>query len=501
MPNLERLVISDSATVDDLSSLSMNTWQHLEKLDLSWNNTTSNASSYEEQVAALVEFNLDDMITAGLNLSQLTQLGLSQTTLSDDDLLNIATNVGSNLEVLRLRDINFSNYSNLFDNLNTPNLIRLSIGTYITDQEKKIDFDLSNIDDNLTPGKLERLYLENGNISHFSISEFSSLKRLRLNDSSISDMTLTEFNSDIQQLTELEDLEIDNLIIDGEVVYCSDLVLYSGTDCEDEEADTVLFTTELISGQTWYTSDFFELVFNEDGTSLMATSLINSEESNEEPLTLTIDSGNLMIGDDQELSIDTENDNAYNTTLTNLDDQTDEKIILYTNLSAFKATLYSGLSDGITIVDSSNDSTNSGYSGFELESVTAIEDGDNLIITVNAAGNILTALNSSAPNNYNNVFWIGINQYFDFGFSKSGEAWLDQDIWENGEYTEGSEVDSNVYEYTILDDTVTLTIPLSIIPSNDYLSIKVEIGIDQFGSADEAEDDAAYDAIYLGIDW
>lgn len=229
--------------------------------------------------------------------------------------------------------------------------------------------------------------------------------------------------------------------------------------------------------------------------------MINPEETDGSSITYTISDGKLILNEDEELTITNQGSNYYTLNLTNTAEQTVEEIITYTSLEALEESLYTGLSDGITLTDSSNDSTNYTYAGFDLKSVTAQESNDNLIVTVKAAGNILTALNSPTDMNYGNVFWLGINEYIEFGFTGNGSVWLDKDIWENGEFTEGYEVSQSDYNYTISDDTVTLTIPISMIPVNDYLAIKVEIGFDYIGSGDEANDDFEYDRIYLGIDW
>jgi hypothetical protein len=361
---------------------------------------------------------------------------------------------------------------------------------------------MGNINNNLTPSKIERLYLIYGNISNFDISEFTSLERLRLSNSDITDSSISTFNNAINQLDNLEDLVINDLTIDGEAVYCSDLTLADSIDCEDDQSeDYVPFTAELVSGNTWYTDDFFKLEFSNDGSTLLPSSMINSEETDGSSITYTISDGKLILNEDEELTITNQGSNYYTLNLGNSDEQIVEKLIAYTSLEALEESLYTGLYDGITLVDSSNDSTNYTYAGFELESVTAQESNDNLIVIVKATGNISTALNSPIGMNYNNVFWLGINQYIEFGFTGNGIVWLDKEIWEDGEFTGGYSVAESDYSYTISDDTVTLTIPISMIPVNDYLAIKVEIGFDYIGSGDEANDDFAYDRIYLGINW
>ena len=236
MPNLEILNISETESVDDFTALEANTWDKLERLELSWNNDSviGNAESYIERAAALPLFNLDNMIASGLNLSQLTRLDLTQTTLDDSDVLTIVTNVGDNLERLQLRDLNITNYDSLFANLNTPNLTRLDLGSYNTQAGIKINYDMGNINNNLTPSKIERLYLIYGNISNFDISEFTSLERLRLSNSDITDSSTSTFNNAISQLNNLDDLIINGLTINGEYVFCSDLTLSDSIDCDDD---------------------------------------------------------------------------------------------------------------------------------------------------------------------------------------------------------------------------------------------------------------------------
>ena len=500
MPNLENLNISDTTMVDDLTALEANTWHKLERLELSWNNNSviDTVQNNAQRVAALPLFNLDNMIASGLNISQLSTLQLAQTTLDENDLFTIASNVGENLESLDLRGVNVSDYDDLFDNLNTPNLKRLKLGIY----DVIVNYNMQNINNNLIPSKLEILYLNTGNVSNFTISEFTNLQQLSLRYSNIVDSSISAFNTAVTQLAELENLRIDHLTINGEDVYCNDLTLSDSIDCYDGlPEDYIPFTTELIRGNTWYTSDFFKLEFSNDGSTLSPTSMLNSEESDANSIIYTISDGKLILDEDDELTITNQGSNFYTLNLTNSVDQTVEELVAYTSLEALEESLYTGLSDGITLIDSSNDSTNQAYAGFELKSVTAEESNNNLIVTVKADGDILTALNSPIEMNYNNSFWLGINQYIEFGFHGNGSVWLDIDIWENGEFTEGYEVAESDYSYTISDDTVTLTIPLSMIPANDYLAIKVEIGFDYIGSGDEANDDTEYDRIYLGIDW
>ena len=342
MPNLERLRIIDTEAVDDFTPLESNTWDNLERLELSWNNEVdiNNADSSSDELAALPTFNLDNMIDARLNLSQLTRLSLSQTTVSADDLTTIATGVGSNLERLQLRKILTNDYSNLFNNLNTPNLTQLRLGNYVNDGSF---YDLLNIENKLTPSKLERLYLNYGEIINFDIASFSGLEVHRLKGSNITDTTLSEFNTAISQLNHLEETDIRGLTVNGQPVYCGDLNLDASVDCEGDDEPTG-FTLSIISEAVWYTDEFWELTFSDVNNTLTPVSFINTEENNGEVLSYTLDDGYLAISEIEQLEILSSTSNSYDIKFTDFAENSYEYFTAYTSFSAFESSLSTNVS-------------------------------------------------------------------------------------------------------------------------------------------------------------
>ena len=251
MPNLERIVLEEIDGINDLTGLESNNWTNLTQLNLGWNNQSTIDES-DDPENNLVEFNLSNMIGTGLNLEQLTSVDLSLTTLSADDITTLASGVGDNLESLQLRKLATGDYSGLFDNLVAPNLTSLKLGDSLT---AAADYDMADISNNITPSKLTTLYLngysQGASISNFAIADFTSLTKLRLRGSDITDTTVAEFEAAINSLDSLTELDITKgFSIQGTEVYCSELDLNDGIECESDSLDT--FTEDWLEGKTLY---------------------------------------------------------------------------------------------------------------------------------------------------------------------------------------------------------------------------------------------------------
>ncbi len=269
-----------------------------------------------------------------------------------------------------------------------------------------------------------------------------------------------------------------------------------------ESSDVLEITNTMISGQTWYTRDFYKISFGTNYT-LTSTNMLNPEEEDgSQAQSYVINNGQLIVSGETTINLVSADTDSYIIKVTE-DGETYEETI-YTNLSALEASMMSDLSSEKKVIDNTDDSTNNAHAGFELLSVSALETTDNkLQITVTANGNIQDALATAAPMDYSHILWIGINDSLEFGMDSNGSPWVMTDYWLDGNYVDGTPVSTDYYSYTISGNTVTFTIDADQIPANDfgYLYIHASIGQDYNGDAEEESDDFNYDEVSLVAKW
>ncbi|WCN07899.1 hypothetical protein [Marinomonas mediterranea] len=219
LPNLRVLAI-DEGEVSDFSSWN-NNWSKLQQLRVGWNTDSSNTK---------VTFDLNTMISKSLNLDNLTKLELAKTSITEADLATIVSGVGSKLRYLDLRSTNIDSYSNL-SNASMPNLERLKLRPLNYGNDA---YDLSGTLP-FTSSKLTKLYLEDGDISNFTISNFSSLTKLQISGSNVISESVNGFVSALNALSNFDTLVIRrDAKLSGVTVNCDDLVgLKSSISCTD----------------------------------------------------------------------------------------------------------------------------------------------------------------------------------------------------------------------------------------------------------------------------
>ncbi len=263
----------------------------------------------------------------------------------------------------------------------------------------------------------------------------------------------------------------------------------------DSSTDPDGFTEAMVSGKTFYSSDFYKLVFSTNGT-LQDYSMLNPDENvaDDVDASYTIIDGVLAVGDEGDRTLVTllsvTDDALYIQVTEEMWDET-EMVYLYTSLSALEnALLKSGLPASVT--DSANDSTNDSHAGFELLTlaVKEVSDGEQIQITVTANGSIPEALATDAVHGeqYSNTLWITINDQIEFGLGADGN-WCD--------------VDDYSYQLSNEGKTLTLTLATSQIDKNDYgyLAVLAETAEDHNSSEDEEHDEYSYDLIWLVSKW
>lgn len=269
--------------------------------------------------------------------------------------------------------------------------------------------------------------------------------------------------------------------------------------------DTLTFTAAMLSGQTWYTNDFVRLDFSSTNETFTATSLTNLEEddgSESFPYEINTD-GQLILGGEEILTLISQDENSYTADYSEVGSDDAETLIFYTSKSAFDATLYTDLSSTVTITDKPDDSFNTTHAGFELLTLSVVEDGSDLVVTATANGNILDALATASSAGYEHNMWIELNDSLEFGFADASTVWCDENTWENGEFTGGTSVPTSEYSYSINGDTIIFTIAADRVPQNgdSYLRVVAEIGEDEIVSVDEGDDQFIFDSIQLGAIW
>ncbi len=266
-----------------------------------------------------------------------------------------------------------------------------------------------------------------------------------------------------------------------------------------DSSDTIAFTADLITGQTWYTSDLYAITF--DSSTLTTVNLANdSDDENNEIKDYTIEDGVLIVtnSDDTSFSLTLveEVTGGYKAQIAS--DEGTETYILYTSQANLEASLFTSLTSGATQTDiDDDDSLNQSNSGFELTSISVQEIDDQLQITVTAEGNIKTALEeeSAATTDYQNILWVDINDNVEFGYNANGDSWcvLDDD-------TTDSDTTIDSCSFVFDGNNLTLTIDAADIPSNtaDYLLVQAEIA-EESTLDDDAEN--LYDYLYFGALW
>ncbi len=271
------------------------------------------------------------------------------------------------------------------------------------------------------------------------------------------------------------------------------------------------FTEDMISGQTWYTSDFSTIAFSGDDNSVVITELMDN----------TTENANYSINSEGKLVLSWEDAGETETTITLVSQGTDsftativgedtETVTLYTSRSVFQAATMTGRlsSNTITQLDDTDDSADEkGRPGFELTSLSVKENEANLIVTLAASGNMQSALTSTPESGYNNILWITLNGY-EFGISGNdtngiGDAWFHYSDEENDQYIE---IDSSSYSYGFSADgtSLVLTVNKETIPAYDYLIIRGESANDlNEGNtpSTEGDDEHSFDEIDLGALW
>lgn len=220
--NLERLAIEEATSVTSLNTLaSNNDLSGLNRLELGWNGGNTAAT-----------FDINTFLTNGkLNFNQLEYLSLANTTLSDANLLTLGEKIGTSsvLKRLNIMDPDTATDYDFGGKLKVFNLERLQLRT----KAAKADYDMA-VGSTLTASKIKRLYLENGDINNFTLSDFSSLERLRVSNSDLSDTTVAAFATALKGLSNLKQLRIIGTKVAGTAITCSDLSTagYTGT-CTD----------------------------------------------------------------------------------------------------------------------------------------------------------------------------------------------------------------------------------------------------------------------------
>jgi hypothetical protein len=177
----------------------------------------------------------------------------------------------------------------------------------------------------------------------------------------------------------------------------------------------------------------------------------------------------------------------------------------YTSETALLANTPTFSGDELAISDEASDDSADelARAGNELTALTTRVDGNNLVITVTANGSISDALNSEHPVNYTNVLWLSVNTYLEFGMTSLG-AYLNKDIYLDGNFTMGTEVNASDYSYTLSGDTLTLSVPLALLNNQGLLLVEASTGTDlnnEFDSDIEVADEIIYDRATLRAKW
>jgi len=285
-------------------------------------------------------------------------------------------------------------------------------------------------------------------------------------------------------------------------------------DIATQNAGTVDFIANDVVGE-FYSEEFVRITFapvsqGASSGSVSFLSLVNAEDQNF-TTSYSIEAGKLLVaqadGNVTTLSL-LESSTADMMVIRNEDDNSTEKV--YTSQAAFLASLVSFDGTQSTVIDLDNDSTGTGDGKEILQmSVRVDSTANTLVVDLLNAGSIVDELNSTAPVGYSNIVWIDINNYLEFGIMIDGNGelapYLNKDIYTDGEFTNG--IPETNYSYSgvgTLDPTLSLTIPLELLNTQEYLFVKAEVAIDEnneFNSTVEVQDDYTYDAVVFGGIW
>ena len=270
------------------------------------------------------------------------------------------------------------------------------------------------------------------------------------------------------------------------------------TDDSSDTSTTIAFTTGLIADQTWYTEDFYQIVFDSEQGTVTSTSLFDADDEDIDYYYLN--DGALLVNDGVDfggMTITLLNaGTGYYTAQLDSEDGT-ETLNFYTSKDAFEASFSTV---GSTKTDTSDDSLNQSNSGFELSTLTVEEvenDTTQLQITLTAEGDILSALTGDAASgdSYQNILWVDINDTIEFGYNAAGEFWCDNSDADEEGYT--------TYEscsYNFDGTNLVITIDASDIPTNDsdYLLVQAEIAEE---ATDGTDAENSYDTMAFSASW
>ncbi|MBN2815141.1 MAG: hypothetical protein JXQ67_00540 [Campylobacterales bacterium] len=282
-------------------------------------------------------------------------------------------------------------------------------------------------------------------------------------------------------------------------------------DVATQNAGTTEFIANDVSG-VFYSEEFVRITFVPQSVgasvgNVSFLSLVNAQDQNF-TTTYSIENGKLLVaqadGNVTTLSLlDTSTSDMM--IIRNDDDNTTERV--YTSEVAFLAALVTFDGTDYQVDDAINDSTGLG-DGKEINTLNVRVDStqNTLVIELQNAGDIATELASEAPIGYSNIVWIGINNYLEFGLMSDGNGglmpYLNKDIYTDGEFTNGTP-ETN-YSYSLDTSLLTLTVPLELLNTQEYLLVKAEVGIDEnneFNSTIEVQDDYTYDSVIFNGIW
>lgn len=218
MNSLQRLAIEETGATLNFDTLaSSNSLSNVRRLELGFNEKDSENSTFTFNT-----FNTADDI----DFSKLQRLSLSNTNLTDSDLLAIGNAIGNsaNLKRLDIRYIHSSATDTDFgESFKVPNLEYLKLRVSGADY----DLDVPTSGGAFTPSKLKQLYLEDGDINGFTTSHYTNLERLRARASIFSDFTdMAGLATSLNALTKLTQLRVKGAKVgsaSGTAITCSAL--------------------------------------------------------------------------------------------------------------------------------------------------------------------------------------------------------------------------------------------------------------------------------------
>lgn len=253
------------------------------------------------------------------------------------------------------------------------------------------------------------------------------------------------------------------------------------------------FSAATIEGKTFYLDDFLTVTFNDSAVTF--ASLVNPESEYNTSVPYAIENGQLKFSDITLELLAIGNDTIdVNAT----DEDGTKTIALYTSLTGLEASLPT-LSSAVLSTDDAPDDSNDTLQrpGFELTNISARVEESNLAVTVTASGDIMEAINSSAPAGYSNTLWINVNNLTEFGLTAQG-TYVNTDIYEDGDFVPGTSVGDYVSE--VDGNVLTFSLPLQYAGDSGYLYLDAQTGSDMdnlFDSDVEVQDEYFYDDVSL----